>query len=87
MPARPRHLRVMLTAVAVATVTLLGATAAAAAPGTPGTPRYGPGADGAGDPYFPLAGNGGIDVVHYNLDLDYTPPAPEPPAPGLAPAF
>ncbi len=78
MPTPPRHLRVVLTAIAVATVTLLGATAAAAAPGTPGTPRYGPGADGAGDPYFPLAGNGGIDVIHYNLDLDYTPPAPEP---------
>ena len=42
--------------------------------------RYGPGADGAGDPYFPLAGNGGIDVVHYHLDLDYTP-APPAPAP------
>jgi aminopeptidase N len=31
-----------------------------------------------GDPYFPLAGNGGIDVVHYDLDLDYTPAAPAP---------
>ena len=40
-------------------VTLLGATAAIAAPDSPGTPRYGPGSDGAGDPYFPLAGNGG----------------------------
>src|SRR5690606_37458040 len=46
------------------------------APGRPGEPRYQPGEPGAGDPYFPLAGNGGIDVVHYDLDLDYTPPAP-----------
>ncbi|MFE3197977.1 M1 family metallopeptidase [Embleya sp. NPDC055664] len=32
-----------------------------------------PGAPGAGDPYFPDSGNGGIHVVHYGLDLDYTP--------------
>jgi aminopeptidase N len=48
------------------------------APGRPGEPRYQPGEPGAGDPYFPLAGNGGIDVLHYDLDLDYTPPAPSP---------
>ena len=29
------------------------------------------GAPGLGDPYFPLAGNGGYDVRHYALDLDY----------------
>ncbi|MDI2129593.1 M1 family metallopeptidase [Yinghuangia seranimata] len=28
---------------------------------------------GAGDPYFPLAGNQGYDVAHYDLDLDFTP--------------
>ena len=32
-----------------------------------------PGAPGAGDPYFPLDGNGGYDVGHYLLDLDYDP--------------
>ena len=31
------------------------------------------GSDGLGDPYFPKAGNGGYDVSHYDLDLDYTP--------------
>ncbi len=31
------------------------------------------GADGIGDPYFPKAGNGGYDVGHYALDLDYAP--------------
>jgi aminopeptidase N len=31
------------------------------------------GAPGIGDPYFPDAGNGGYDVVHYGLDLDYDP--------------
>src|SRR5262249_41466206 len=28
-----------------------------------------PGADGVGDPYFPLLGNGGYDVQHYTIDL------------------
>ena len=32
-----------------------------------------PGAPGAGDPYFPLDGNGGYDVKHYVLDVDLRP--------------
>ena len=32
-----------------------------------------PGAPGLGDPMFPNAGNGGYDVQHYDLKLDYTP--------------
>jgi aminopeptidase N len=32
-----------------------------------------PGATGAGDPYFPLQGNGGYDVGHYDLALSFTP--------------
>ena len=32
-----------------------------------------PGAAGAGDPYFPLDGNGGYDVQHYLLDVTYDP--------------
>jgi aminopeptidase N len=36
------------------------------------------GAPGAGDAYFPFAGNGGYDVRHYDLALTYTPPAAEP---------
>lgn len=32
-----------------------------------------PGAPGLGDPYFPKAGNGGYDVSHYALALDYAP--------------
>jgi aminopeptidase N len=42
------------------------ATAASAANFTPGSP-------GLGDPMFPNAGNGGYDVQHYDLTLDYTP--------------
>jgi aminopeptidase N len=30
-----------------------------------------PGSQGLGDPFFPLAGNGGYDVSHYGLDLSY----------------
>ena len=59
--------------VAVAAAALVGGSAASAA-----AARYGPGADGAGDPYFPLAGNGGYDVTHYDLALRYQPPAADP---------
>jgi hypothetical protein len=44
-------------------------TAGAAA----GSGPFRPGAPGIGDPYFPLAGNGGYDVGHYGLDLAYDP--------------
>ncbi|MFF7975349.1 M1 family aminopeptidase [Streptomyces sp. NPDC007905] len=32
-----------------------------------------PGGSGVRDPYFPKAGNGGYDVTHYALTLDYAP--------------
>jgi aminopeptidase N len=35
------------------------------------------GAPGVGDPYFPLDGNGGYDVGHYDLRLSYDPPSDE----------
>jgi hypothetical protein len=35
--------------------------------------RYLAGSPGAGDPFFPFAGNGGYDVRHYSLRLDYEP--------------
>jgi aminopeptidase N len=44
----------------------LGASAAAAQSFTPG-------ANGIGDPYFPLEGNGGYDVQHYDLRFSYDP--------------
>ena len=36
-----------------------------------GASQFQPGAPGLGDPFFPLAGNGGYDVRHYALDLEY----------------
>jgi aminopeptidase N len=43
----------------------------AAAPATASADRYVVGSAGSGDPFFPLAGNGGYDVRHYSLKLDY----------------
>jgi hypothetical protein len=47
--------------------------AAGVASANGGHGQFGPGASGAGDPYFPLDGNGGYDVKHYDLDLTYDP--------------
>ncbi len=52
---------------AIALVLLLPAQVAA------GDPRFSPGAPGAGDPYFPLDGNGGYDVRHYDLAFKFDP--------------
>ena len=32
-----------------------------------------PGSSGLGDAYYPLYGNGGYDVTHYDLDVAYDP--------------
>ncbi|MER7758486.1 M1 family metallopeptidase [Streptomyces sp. NPDC097619] len=34
---------------------------------------FAPGAPGIGDPYYPASGNGGYDVSHYDLRLQYQP--------------
>jgi hypothetical protein len=65
-----------LAAVLVGTGALALSAGPTAAQSGPLGPRYTAGAPGAGDPYFPFAGNGGYDVQHYDLDLTYTPPAP-----------
>mgnify|MGYP006314874231 CR=1 FL=1 len=67
-----------LAAVLVGMGTLVLSAGASAAQTGPGGPRYTAGDAGAGDAYFPFAGNGGYDVQHYDLDLTYTPPAPAP---------
>ncbi|GIF74037.1 M1 family metallopeptidase [Asanoa siamensis] len=56
--------RAVTGAVAALTALALATPAAATGGSTIGSP-------GLGDPYFPLAGNGGYDVRHYSLDLDY----------------
>lgn len=57
-----RHL-LTATLWACASLLLLPAAAAAA--------DFTPGAPGTGDPYFPLAGNGGYEVGHYDVKLKY----------------
>jgi len=58
VPARPR-----LIAASIALAALIAPPTAAAQFGS----------SGLGDEYFPLAGNGGYDVGHYILRLDYDP--------------
>ncbi|MER6738205.1 M1 family metallopeptidase [Streptomyces puniciscabiei] len=60
-PARRRT--ALLATVPVVLAALVGATGPTAAGA--------PGASGAGDPYFPLSGNGGYHVRHYDLTLRY----------------
>ena len=48
---------------------VLGTALVASAPAAAQT--YETGSSGMGDPFFPLAGNGGYDVSHYSLTLDY----------------
>jgi len=53
-----------------------GSVRPVAASGQPSAPPDGPpspGADGAGDEYFPKLGNGGYDVRHYALRVRYDP--------------
>ncbi|WP_067455179.1 M1 family metallopeptidase [Actinomadura macra] len=60
------------TAAVTLTLACLVSPAAPATASTHGH-RFTPGAPGAGDPYFPEEGNGGYDVDHYDLALDYDP--------------
>ena len=67
-----------VTAIAVGVGALVLTESATAAQSAPSGPRYTAGDAGAGDAYFPYAGNGGYDVQHYDLDITYAPPAPAP---------
>jgi aminopeptidase N len=63
---RSRVARVLALAVVVACFAFPVPAAHAAPAGEPG-------AAGVGDPYFPLEGNGGYDVRHYDLSFSYDP--------------
>jgi aminopeptidase N len=62
--------RMPILAVTTMLLVGLGTVPAGAADGGP---EGSPGAPGIGDPYFPLDGNGGYDVQHYDLDVRYDP--------------
>ncbi|MEV4433821.1 M1 family metallopeptidase [Streptomyces sp. NPDC049585] len=69
---RRRTIRVLALAVAVAATAVTAfAPDDDAAPDLHGVPTAG--APGIGDPYFPGLGNGGFDVRHYDLDVEYAP--------------
>ncbi|HEU5107283.1 MAG TPA: M1 family peptidase, partial [Micromonosporaceae bacterium] len=57
--------RLTLSGTSAAMAVLLLTSTASAVPA--------PGAPGAGDPYYPLDGNGGYDVSHYDIRLTYNP--------------
>lgn len=59
------HRRLIAPGALAASLVLLAIPASAA--------DFSPGAPGAGDPYYPDAGNGGYDVSHYDLRLKYQP--------------
>jgi aminopeptidase N len=52
---------------------VLGAVVALVAPAVAASAAPSPGSDGAGDPYYPRYGNGGYDVSHYKIAIDYDP--------------
>jgi aminopeptidase N len=61
-----------VTMTTAANSTASSTAATSFAPGDPGV-----GAPGIGDPYYPLAGNGGYEVDGYDLDLTYLPESNE----------
>ncbi|GAA3938401.1 M1 family metallopeptidase [Actinomadura viridis] len=72
--------RALTFAAAAAGVAVLATAVPPAALADPGAGHgdgweghFTPGAPGVGDAYFPLEGNGGYDVRHYDLDLTYDP--------------
>ncbi|MEW1722842.1 M1 family metallopeptidase [Streptomyces sp. NPDC093109] len=69
-PAATRPLVLPLVLLVLASGCTGDGTRAAAGPAGPAGHV---GAAGLGDPYFPGLGNGGYDVEHYGLTLDYTP--------------
>ncbi|HEU5266610.1 MAG TPA: M1 family metallopeptidase [Jatrophihabitans sp.] len=66
-------LRIVSITVTVAAAALVAGSVLAPAAAHAGPPPAAIGAAGAGDPYFPLQGNGGYDVAHYDLSIHYLP--------------
>ena len=58
--------------VAVAAMAM-GAGLSAPGPATAQVTTFSPGSSGGRDPYFPLQGNGGYDVQHYDVSFSYDP--------------
>jgi aminopeptidase N len=65
-PARSRRIAALAVLLVVAMLAPVGPASSARRGASPG-------AAGIGDPYFPLAGNGGYEVDHYTLFIRYHP--------------
>jgi aminopeptidase N len=65
-PMRFRRSKSWLSAAVLVVVAL-------AVPAPAWADSFAPGSSGLGDPFFPLAGNGGYDVTNYALELGYDP--------------
>lgn len=68
MRARPPFSRSLISALTATVAVCLVLSS-----GASGAPAFTPGSDGVGDPYYPQDGNGGYDVGHYDLAIDYHP--------------
>jgi Peptidase family M1 domain/Peptidase M1 N-terminal domain/Immune inhibitor A-like, MAM domain len=68
-----RYRGVSIAATITALLVSLSATAGGGQTAEGAERRFTPGGAGAGDPYFPLDGNGGYDVKHYDVDVSYNP--------------
>ena len=62
-----------MTRMRMRAVLLLGVLALTLAFASSAWAAFTPGSPGLGDPFFPLAGNGGYNVSHYGLNLSYEP--------------
>ncbi|MGX7679042.1 M1 family metallopeptidase [Jatrophihabitans sp. DSM 45814] len=62
-----------LSKIVIVTTAVLALTCGFVSPAVASPAASTIGAPGAGDPYFPLQGNGGYEVSHYALDITYQP--------------
>src|SRR3954447_14763896 len=72
-PKRGADMRRFVVVLLGVTMLVLGLVSPVTGVGAAPLSRAERGASGLGDPYFPLDGNGGYDVGHYNLSVDYRP--------------
>ncbi len=66
-------MRRAVTSIGCAMAVLAVGASLAVGPATAQTTSFTPGSSGGADPYFPLQGNGGYDVQHYDIVFSYNP--------------
>ena len=73
MARSSRTLAPTVAALAAIAALALATPSATAVDSTKKAPRFTAGSPGVGDVYYPLAGNGGYDVTHYDISGKYDP--------------